>query len=66
MIDTADLGTEKMRPAIPLRSHATAATPGDGITTAKDPQTAAVIKCDYFCLELTDPRGGKQKNTFEV
>lgn len=55
-----------MRPPTPLRSHATAATPGDGITAAKDPQTAAVIKCDYFCLELADPGGGKQKNAFEV
>lgn len=55
-----------MRPAIPLLSHATAATPGDGITAAKDPQTAAAIKCDYFCLELTDPTSAKRKKTFEV
>lgn len=66
MTDKADLGAEKVRPRIPQLSHATAATPGDGITAAKGPQSAAAIKCDYFCLELTDPTSTKQKSTFEV
>lgn len=59
MIHEADLGAEKVRPRIPLLSHATAAPPGDGITAAKGPQTAAAIKCDYVCLELTDPTSTK-------
>lgn len=57
MTDKSDLGAEKVRPKIPLLSHATA----DGITAARGPQTAAAIKCDYFCLEPTDPTSTKQK-----